>query len=135
MLPNEPLRLDFLPWEYARKASDAERDRQLERQAGLGGAVELAADVYVAESAAVYCDELRMGERSYIAAHAYVTGRITLGSDSTINPFAAVRGHVTIGDGVRIGAHTSILAFNHGTAPGAPIFRQPHSSLGITIAA
>ena len=133
MLPIEPLRLDFLPWEYARKASDAERDRQLERQARLGGSVELASDVYVAESAAVYCDELRMGERSYIAAHAYVTGRIALGADSTINPFAAVRGKVTIGDGVRIGAHTSLLAFNHGTAPGEPIFKQPHTALGITI--
>src|ERR1700754_4233199 len=134
MTSAEPLRLDFLPWEYARKASDEERERQIERQAGLGGAVELAAEVYVAESAAVYCDELRMGERSYIAAHAYVTGQIVLGSDSTINPFATVRGRVTIGDGVRIGAHTSILAFNHGTEPGRPIFQQPHTAVGITIA-
>ncbi|MFB6722094.1 acyltransferase [Kribbella sp. NPDC056345] len=134
MTSSEPLRLDFLPWEYARTATPAERSRQTERQARLNGEVELAADVYVAESAAVYCDELQLGERSYIAAHAYVTGRITLGSDSTINPFTAVRGHVTIGDGVRIGAHSSILAFNHGTTPGEPIFRQPHSSRGITIA-
>ncbi|GAA1112317.1 hypothetical protein GCM10009630_06750 [Kribbella jejuensis] len=133
MPSREPLRLDFLPWEFARKASGDERERQAERQARLGGAVELADDVYVAESAAVYCDELRMGERSYIAAHAYVTGRIALGADSTINPFSAVRGEVTIGDGVRIGAHTSLLAFNHGTEPGEPIFRQPHTSLGITI--
>ncbi|NUR96145.1 MAG: acyltransferase [Kribbellaceae bacterium] len=133
MPSHEPLRFDFLPWEFARKASAGERERQAERQARLGGSVELADDVYVAESAAVYCDELRMGERSYIAAHAYVTGRITLGADSTINPFSAVRGEVTIGDGVRIGAHTSLLAFNHGTAPGEPIFKQPHTSLGITI--
>ncbi|MGW6282266.1 acyltransferase [Kribbella sp. NPDC055071] len=134
MTSAEPLRLDFLPWEYARKASDEERERQTERQARLDGSVELAADVYVAESAAVYCDELRLGERSYIAAHAYVTGQIVLGSDSTINPFTTVRGRVTIGDGVRIGAHTSILAFNHGTEPGRPIFQQPHTAVGITIA-
>ena len=133
MTPDEPLRLDFLPWEYKRKASEGERERQAERQARLGGSIELAEDVYVAESAAVYCDELRMGERSYIAAHAYVTGQIVLGSDSTINPFAAVRGRITIGDGVRIGAHTSLIAFNHGTAPGQPIFQQPHTALGITI--
>ena len=133
MTPDEPLRLDFLPWEYKRKASEEERERQAERQARLGGSIELAEDVYVAESAAVYCDELRMGERSYIAAHAYVTGQIVLGSDSTINPFAAVRGRITIGDGVRIGAHTSLIAFNHGTAPGQPIFQQPHTALGITI--
>jgi acetyltransferase-like isoleucine patch superfamily enzyme len=133
MTPGEPLRLDFLPWEYARVASAEERERQIERQRRLGGSLSLADNVYVAESAAVYCDELRMGERSYIAAHAYVTGRIALGSDTTINPFSAVRGRVTIGDGVRIGAHSSLLAFNHGTAPGQPIFRQPHTSLGITI--
>ncbi len=133
MTPDEPLRLDFLPWEYKRKASEEERERQADRQARLGGSIELAEDVYVAESAAVYCDELRMGERSYIAAHAYVTGQIVLGSDSTINPFAAVRGRITIGDGVRIGAHTSLIAFNHGTAPGQPIFQQPHTALGITI--
>ncbi len=133
MTPGEPLRLDFLPWEYARVASDEERERQIERQQRLGGSLTLADDVYVAESAAVYCEELRMGERSYIAAHAYVTGHIALGSDTTINPFSAVRGRVTIGDGVRIGAHTSLLAFNHGTAPGEPIFRQRHTSLGITV--
>jgi acetyltransferase-like isoleucine patch superfamily enzyme len=133
MTSAEPLRLDFLPWEYVRVASDEERRRQAERQQRLGGSVSLADDAYVAESAAVYCDELRMGERSYIAAHAYLTGRVTLGSDTTINPFSAVRGNVTIGDGVRIGAHTSLLAFNHGTEPGEPIFRQPHTSLGITV--
>src|SRR6266496_2610004 len=133
MTSGEPFRLDFLPWEFARVGTAADRDRQAERQRRLGGVVELADDVYVAESAAVYCDELRMGKRSYIAAHAYVTGHVVVGADSTINPFSAVRGRITIGDGVRIGAHTSLLAFNHGTAPGKPIFQQPHTSLGITI--
>jgi acetyltransferase-like isoleucine patch superfamily enzyme len=133
MTSGEPLRLDFLPWEFARVGTAADRERQAERQRRLGGVVELAEDVYVAESAAVYCDELRMGARSYIAGHAYVTGHVVVGVDSTINPFSAVRGRITIGDGVRIGAHTSLLAFNHGTAPGKPIFQQPHTSLGITI--
>ena len=121
-------RLDFLPWEYARAGTDADRARQAERHRQLAGTgkTELAADVYVAESAAVFCDELRMGQRSYIAAHAYVTGEISLGSDSTINPFSVVRGRITIGDGVRIGAHTSMLAFNHGTAvTDEPMFRMP----------
>ncbi|TDD49289.1 acyltransferase [Kribbella antibiotica] len=134
MTSAEPLRLDFLPWEYAKTATPAERSRQEDRQARLTGEVALAPDVYVAESAAVYCASLQLGERSYVAAHAYLTGRIAVGSDTTINPFTAVRGEVTIGDGVRIGAHSSILAFNHGTAPGEPIFRQPHTSRGITIA-
>nr|WP_305000400.1 acyltransferase [Kribbella sp. VKM Ac-2527] len=74
-----------------------------------------------------------MGERSYLAAHAYVTGEIEIGADSTVNPFCVVRGKVSIGGGVRIGAHTSLLAFNHGTAPDQPIFRQPHTARGITV--
>ncbi|GAA0956948.1 hypothetical protein GCM10009554_67050 [Kribbella koreensis] len=126
------LRLDFLPWEYA-GASLAERERQAARCRALTGSVSLAADAYVAESAAVFCEELRMGARSYIAAHAYVTGSVLIGADTTINPFTAVRGKVVLGDGVRIGAHTSLLAFNHGTAPDRPIYTQPHTSLGITV--
>lgn len=135
MTAEPPERLDFLPWEYAGTASDGDRTRQAERHRALAatGAAELAADAFVAGSAAVFCDRLRMGERSYIGAHAYVTGEISLGADTTINPFAVVRGRVTLGDGVRIGAHTSLMAFNHGTAPGQPIFRQSHTALGITV--
>ena len=133
MSERDPLRFDFLPWEFADAASDEERRRQAERQRRLEGSVSLAPDVYVAESAAVFCDELRMGERSYIAAHAYVTGNVSLGADCTINPFWVVRGRILIGDGVRIGAHTSLLAFNHGMEPGESIFRQPQTALGITI--
>lgn len=127
-------RLDFLPWEYARHATDEERAEQAERHRDLVGKVELADDVYVASTAAVFCDELRMGERSYLAAHSYVTGEISIGSDSTVNPYAVVRGKITIGDGVRIGAHTSLLAFNHGSSrTDQPIFRQPHTARGITV--
>lgn len=126
-------RLDFLPWEYAGGASPSERERQAERQRELTGEVELAADAFVAESAAVFCDVLRLGERSYIGAHAYVTGEVVIGADSTINPFTVARGRIRLGDGVRIGAHASLLAFNHGTAPDQPIFRQPHTSRGITV--
>jgi acetyltransferase-like isoleucine patch superfamily enzyme len=129
-------RLDFLPWEYARQGSEEDRREQAERHRELAaaGKTDFAADAFIASSAAVFCDELRMGERSYIAAQAYVTGEISLGADSTINPFAVVRGKITIGDGVRIGAHTSLLAFNHGTAvTDQPMFRQPHTARGITV--
>ena len=130
-------RLDFLPWEYARRGSETDREKQAERHRRLAaaGKTELAADVYIASSAAVFCDVLRMGERSYLAAHAYVTGEIEIGADSTVNPFCVVRGKISIGDGVRIGAHTSLLAFNHGTAADQPIFGQPHTARGITVGA
>lgn len=128
-------RLDYLPWEYAAGATDTQRERQAERTRELAatGQVDLADDAFIADSAAVFCDKLRMGARSYIAANAYVTGKISIGSDSTVNPFAVVRGRIELGDGVRIGAHASLLAFNHGTGPDQPIFRQAHTSLGITV--
>ena len=72
---------------------------------------------YVAESAAVYPDRLRLGDDSYIAAHAYVTGDVRTGANCTLNPFTTVRGTITLGNGVRIGAHTSLLGFNHSMAP------------------
>ena len=45
-----------------------------------------------------------------------------------------VRGEIVLGDAVRIGAHTSLLAFNHTmTDPDVEVFRQPISSRGITV--
>ncbi|GAA2655161.1 hypothetical protein Adu01nite_90920 [Paractinoplanes durhamensis] len=45
-----------------------------------------------------------------------------------------VRGKIRLGDAVRIGAHTSILGFNHGwTDPDTEVFRQPMSYRGITV--
>jgi UDP-3-O-[3-hydroxymyristoyl] glucosamine N-acyltransferase len=129
-------RLDYLPWEYARQGSEEDHRKQAERHRELAaaGKTDLATDAFIASSAAVFCDALRMGERSYLGAHTYVTGEISLGSDSTINPFAVVRGKIGIGDGVRIGAHTSLLAFNHGTsATDQPMFRQPHTARGLSV--
>lgn len=88
---------------------------------------------YVAGSAAVFPGLLRLGDDSYIAAHAYVTGDLTTGTDCTLNPFTVARGTISLGTGVRIGAHTSLLGFNHSMAPDQPIFRQPQTSRGITI--
>jgi acetyltransferase-like isoleucine patch superfamily enzyme len=83
--------------------------------------------------AGVFADVLRIGEGSYIAGYAYVTGDVTAGADCTVNPYATVRGRVVLGDGVRIGAHSSLLGFNHGFAPDRPVHRQPHTSKGITV--
>jgi carbonic anhydrase/acetyltransferase-like protein (isoleucine patch superfamily) len=62
-----------------------------------------------------------------------VTGIVTCGRDCSINPYAVVRGNVKLGDGVRVGAHASILGFNHTMAPGIEVFRQPLTSRGIVV--
>jgi acetyltransferase-like isoleucine patch superfamily enzyme len=127
-------KLDFNAWEFWRSASADEQRAQLEYQQTLAdGSAQLDDGCFVSQLAACYPDELVMGERSYIAAHAYVTGSVRMGANCTVNANAVVRGTVTAGDGVRIGAHTSILGFNHGMEPDQPVFRQQVTSAGIVI--
>ena len=124
---------DHCPWLFAAEASAEQRAAQDERRAAIGGDSEFGERCFVAGSAAVFPDRLRLGDDSYIAAHAYVTGELTTGADCTLNPYTTVRGTVALGDGVRIGAHTSLLGFNHAMAPDRPVFRQPLTSRGITV--
>ncbi|MET0693535.1 MAG: acyltransferase [Propionibacteriaceae bacterium] len=125
---------DYSPWWFYRRASQAEIARQQELQAGLGEGYQLGERVFISELAAVQTDRLELGDESYIAAHAYLTGAVTAGRNCTINAFSVVRGEISLGDAVRIGAHTSILAFNHTMCdPDVEVFRQPISSRGITI--
>lgn len=126
-------RFDHCPWLFETEAPKEQRAAQRERQRSLGGDSEVGERCYVAGSAAVFPDLLRLGDDSYIAAHAYVTGTLTTGADCTLNPFTVARGTISLGTGVRIGAHTSLLGFNHSMAPDRPIHRQPQSSQGITI--
>ncbi|MEU6354129.1 acyltransferase [Streptomyces sp. NPDC047072] len=124
---------DHCPWLFAERATEEQRAAQEEVQRGIGGDTGIGERCYVAGSAAVFPDRLRLGDDSYIAAHAYVTGELTTGTDCTLNPFTTVRGNVVLGDGVRIGAYASLLGFNHSMEPDRPVFRQPLTSRGIRI--
>ena len=126
---------EHCPWLFAAEASAEQRAAQSRHQATLTAyaTTEIGERCFVAPSAAVYPDRLLLGPDSYIAAHAYVTGDIRTGSDCTLNPFTTVRGTVRLGDGVRIGAHSSLLGFNHATETDRPIHLQPHTSLGISV--
>jgi acetyltransferase-like isoleucine patch superfamily enzyme len=128
-------RFGFLPWEFRHHATDVQKadQKELQNQLATSGEVSFGDEVYVAESAGVYCSRLVLGDRVYIGGHAYVTGDLEAGADSTINPFAVVRGRITLGAAVRIGAYSSLLAFNHGFAPDQPVFKQPHTSKGIAV--
>lgn len=128
-------RFGFLPWEFRHHATDAQKadQKELQNQLATSGEASFGDEVYVADSAGVYCSRLVLGDRVYIGGHAYVTGDLEAGADSTINPFAVVRGRITLGAAVRIGAYSSLLAFNHGFAPDQPVFRQTHTSKGIVV--
>lgn len=132
---DEALREDFAPWAFWDTSSPEQRADQDSR------ATELRARGYViglgcmvSRLAAVHPDTFALGDRSYVAAHAHVSGDVVIGADSSVNVAAVVRGRVQIGRAVRIGSHVSILGFEHGFADiGVELFRQPLTSAGITI--
>ncbi|SDR82629.1 transferase hexapeptide (six repeat-containing protein) [Actinopolymorpha singaporensis] len=124
------------PWSFHRDATEADRKAQQEWQNELAGRgdVEFGPDVFVSDRAHVYPERLRMGAKSYIGGHAMVkVDVLEMGSECTLNPYSVVRGRVRMGDQVRIGAHTSLLGFNHSMAPDRPVCKQPTTSRGITI--
>ncbi|MBF8184597.1 acyltransferase [Nonomuraea sp. K274] len=128
-------KFDFCPWLFWDHATEEDRRAQTGHVAGLRDRMDLqvAEKVFVSPLAAVHADSLRMGDYSYIAAHAYVTDDLVMGEDCTLNPYAVARGRVVLGSAVRVGAHTSLLGFNHGSAPDRPVFRQPITSKGIRV--
>jgi acetyltransferase-like isoleucine patch superfamily enzyme len=136
-LPMEQHRFDYSPWRFWSEADATARALQIELQRRL--AEERARHVFgeqcfISALASVDNDELRLGARSYIAVGAYLTGTLRTGRDCTINAYSVVRGRVELGDAVRVGAHTSLLGFNHGMDdPDIEIFRQPLTSLGIRV--
>jgi len=128
---------DYSPWSFYSRATEQEQQLQLEHQQRLleqHPGWELGEQVFLSPLAAVQCDTLRMGNRSYVAAHAYLSHDVIMGEFCTVNAFSVVRGKITLGDAVRIGAHTSILGFNHTMSdPDTWVCRQPISIKGITI--
>ncbi|SDQ29676.1 DapH/DapD/GlmU-related protein [Microbacterium sp. cf332] len=129
-------RHDYSPWDFWSTASDESRRRQHEHQAALvdeNAGWTIGAECFVSELAALDAETLALGDRSYVAAGAYLTGTVRIGADCSVNPATVVRGDVVFGDGVRMGAHSSVLGFNHSMEPGTPVFRQPLTSRGIRI--
>jgi len=127
---------EYSPWDFWREASVDDREAQLALQRALVDgrpAHELGEECFVSGLASIDNDSLRLGDRTYVAAGAYLTGDLVTGADCSVNPYTVIRGRVTMGDGVRIGAHTSILGFNHSMESGTPVFRQPLTSKGIEI--
>lgn len=131
----EALRQDYAPWAFWETASQEQRADQVARAGELRARGYVIGDgCMVSRLAAVHPETLALGDRSYVAAHAHVSGDVVVGADCSVNVSAAVRGRVQIGRAVRIGSHASILGFDHGFADTErELFRQPLSSVGVTI--
>ncbi|WP_125776593.1 acyltransferase [Antribacter gilvus] len=134
--PADRHHFDYSPWDFWQRADAAEQERQraLQRSVQTSGAqVRFGESCFVSGLAAVQNDVLELGDRTYLAAHVYTSGELRAGRDCSVNAFAVVRGRVTLGDAVRVGAHTSILGFNHSMEPDVEVFRQPLTSRGIAV--
>lgn len=130
-----PLTPDYAPWTFDTTASREQREANDERVASLRAAGHAIGEGCVVSGLAdVDADTFSLGDRSYVAAHAHVTGDVAIGADCSVNVSAAIRGAVTVGDAVRIGSHTSILGFDHAfDRVDVPVFRQGLTSRGVTI--
>ncbi|MEZ0216742.1 MAG: acyltransferase [Rariglobus sp.] len=130
---------DHMPWQFYHEATSSEKAAQKRHQRALAkaAATEIGEDCYLAPSASISGKSgaaLRMGKNGFVAAHAYITDDVRLGDHCTINPFATLRGRITGGDGIRIGAYSCLMGFNHGYADTTkPIWQQPHTSKGIVL--
>ncbi len=131
----EPLEPDFAAWDFWRTASTEQRAAQCLRIAGLRARGYLVgAGCVVSPLAAVHPESFVLGDRSYVAAHAHVSGEIEIGADCSVNVGAALRGRVRTGRAVRIGSHASVLGFDHGfDDPDTEMFRQPLRTVGVQI--
>ncbi|MVA76621.1 acyltransferase [Auraticoccus sp. F435] len=136
----EPFRrqaFDFSPWSFWSSADEEARADQeaLQRQLTAGPpGYRFGPRCFVSRLASVQNEVLELGPSSYVAAGAYLSGSLRTGRNCTLNPYTVVRGEVRLGDAVRIGAHTSLLAFNHTmTDPDVEVFRQPVTPKGITV--
>ncbi|UVJ41243.1 DapH/DapD/GlmU-related protein [Arthrobacter sp. CJ23] len=129
------MKFDYSPWLFWPGASGEERESQLGHQDALKqlDGVTIGSNVFLSPLAMIDPTRFSIGSGSYVAAHAYITDTVDLGDNTTVNAFTVVRGKVSIGNAVRIGAHTSILGFNHSMDPSEPVYKQPHTSKGILI--
>lgn len=128
---------DYSPWDFWTQADAASQERQQRTQQELTAdrpGWTLGERCFVSELASVDSDTLLLGDRTYIAAGAYLTGSLRAGRDCSVNAYTVIRGDVRLGNAVRIGAHTSIIGFNHTmTDTETEMFRQPLTSRGIRI--
>jgi acetyltransferase-like isoleucine patch superfamily enzyme len=142
-LPNESdlrrQRFDFNPWFFSAEGTLEEKEAQVQYQALLHRlyCVKVGSDCFLATTASITGSPgqaLQMGHSGFVAAGAYLTGSVVLGNNCSINPYATIRGNFRCGDGVRIGAYTCIVGFNHGFERlDIPIYQQPCSSKGIVL--
>lgn len=110
---------DFRPWEFVKKSTEQEKDRQNLFQLALkeNYPVQIGEYCFISEKAFILPakgEPFAIGNKSWIGAHVYITGRVKMGRNCSLNPFSSIRGPFKCGNNVRIASYASIIGFNHG---------------------
>jgi acetyltransferase-like isoleucine patch superfamily enzyme len=133
-----------MPWLYGslkpRHRAWAEAwQREVQAELARLETVELGEGCFIAPEAHIFAEPgrpVRIGDRSWVAAEAFLHGPIELGPDVSVNPRVYLdggRAGIVVGEGARLAAGVRMFAFDHGIAPGRPIREQPVRSSGIRV--
>ena len=135
-------RLNYMPWLfYSLKAKHLEWaiPWQQEWQAHLMAMedIKIGNHCFISPLARLFAEPGRtitIGDHSFIGAHAFLHGPITIGSHVGINHHCSLdggRAGIVIGNHCRIAAHCTFYAFNHGMAANKLVHQQTVTSQGI----
>ncbi len=103
--------------------------------------VQIDGTAFVAPDAEIFAEPHRdviIGPRASVASGAFVHGPVHLAAEVSINRGAhleGAKGRIEVGMGTRIATGATLVAFDHGIAPGAPIRAQAVRSRGIRVGA
>jgi acetyltransferase-like isoleucine patch superfamily enzyme len=139
-------RLSWMPWLYfslkpAQRAWAEAWQREVQERLVLLETVVVGEGCFIAPEAQLFAEPGRtlvIGDRSSIAAEAFVHGPVVLGREVSLNARVSVDGGaagVRIGDGTRVATGATLYAFDHGLAPQRPVRAQPVTSRGIVVGA
>jgi acetyltransferase-like isoleucine patch superfamily enzyme len=130
-------RFDFRPYFFQDEATAEEKAEQKAYQSLLNRVygVTVGKKCFLSPAATITSSPhgaLKTGANCYVAAGAHIIDDVTFGDDCTVNNYVTLNGKIRFGNGIRIGAYTCMMGFNHGFASiDVPIFKQPHTSKGI----
>ena len=139
-------RLSWMPWLYFtlkphQRAWAEAWQREVQERLVLLETVQVGPGCFIAPEAQLFAEPGRalvLGERSSIAALAFVHGPVVLGREVSLNARVSLdggAGGIRIGDGTRVASGATLYAFDHGLEPGRPVRAQPVTSRGIVVGA
>ena len=137
-------RLSWMPWLYYRLKAKHMRwagPWQTEIQQTLLEleTVHIGEHCFISPECAIFAEPGRpvsLGNQSFVAAHTFIHGPVTIGNEVAINHSCSLDGGkagIRIGDQTRIANQCRIFAFNHGMSPTQPVYQQANTSDGIEI--